>query len=144
MKKPQASVLGIPNSVFGLIMFGMLFMFSLTLLAGAVVRRWLWAVIELGALAGVIFMHYLFFESAFRLHTICPWCFGVWTVTIPVFWVITIRNLREGVFGYPHKKLGKAVTQCIEEHHVDLLVLWYLIILTILLVKFWYYWKTLI
>ena len=33
------------------------------------------------------------------LGTLCPWCMLVWAVTIPLFFVVTLRNAREGVFG---------------------------------------------
>src|SRR5206468_2139103 len=78
MKTQQASLLGVPNTVFGLIAFSMLFSFGMMLLGGARVKRWVWLAAELAVLGGVVFMHYLFFEGVFRIHAICPWCFVVW------------------------------------------------------------------
>ncbi len=144
MNAPQASIFGVPNPVFGLVLFGMLAMLALCLLAGARLQRWLWAIVQVMASLGLGFMAYLIFESAWRLHTICPWCFGVWMITIPIFWGVSVRNLREGVFGYPHRRLGKAAAGLIEEHPLDVLILMYLIVFGIIAIKFWYYWKTLL
>src|SRR5579862_1965770 len=101
MKTPQASILGVPNSVYGIVLFSMLFAFSLVLLSGAPLKRWLWLLMQAAATGGLGFVAYLVFESAFRLHTICPWCLCVWCVTIPIFWSVTIRNIREGVVSVP-------------------------------------------
>ena len=32
-----------------------------------------------------------------------------WSVTIPMFWVLTLRNLAEGVFGEKPRALGRAL-----------------------------------
>ncbi len=138
MKTSQASLLGVPNTVFGLMAFSMLAMFSLTLLAGATFKRWLWLAGQGMAAIGIIFMHYLFFEAVFRIHAICPWCFGVWMITIPIFVGITMYNIRMGYVG------TSATVRFVDKYANDLLVLWYLIIFVILLIKFWYYWSTLL
>lgn len=141
MKTAQASLFGVPNTVFGLIAFSMLTMLALVLLAGATFKRWLWQCAQVAATAGVIFMHYLFFEAIFRIHAICPWCFVVWMITIPVFLAITIYNSREGNLQVP--VIGR-VAAFISKYSLDATVFWYLVIILILLVKFWYYWSTLI
>jgi uncharacterized membrane protein len=144
MKTDQANLFGVPNTVFGLVSFGMLFMFSLALLAGATFKRWLWVGAQFMATAGIIFMHYLFFEAVWRIHAICPWCFGVWMITIPIFFGITIYNIREDNLGLSRFKLTARVARFIGKYSIDLLVLWYIAILAILLIKFWYYWSTLL
>jgi uncharacterized membrane protein len=143
MNSKQASIHGIPNPFFGIVIFSMLVMFSLALLAGAVVKRWLWVAAQAAATVGVIFMHYLFFEAAFRIHSICPWCFVTWMVTIPIFFGVTIYNLRVGYLGHSRFKYSKKFGDFVHRHANDVLVLWYLIIIGILIIKFWYYWKTL-
>jgi len=144
MKSAQASTLGTPNSIFGLIAFSSLGMFGLMLLADASFKRWLWVSAQLFATAGVIGMHYLFFEDIFRIHAICPWCFSVWMVTIPAFFGITICNIRANRIGADRFQLTKRAAELINKYSTDLLVLWYLVIFSILLTKFWYYWKTLL
>jgi uncharacterized membrane protein len=144
MQTEQATLLGVPNTIFGLVAFSMLTTFAVLLLAGAQVKRWVWQAAQVAATGGVIFMHYLFFEAVWRIHAICPWCFVVWMITIPIFYGITIYNLRQGNLGHLRWKTTNKVGLFIEKYSNDLLVLWYLIILGILLVKFWYYWSTLL
>jgi uncharacterized membrane protein len=141
MKTSQASLLGVPNTIFGLIAFSLLTMFGLTLLAGATFKRWLWVGAQLAATVGVVFMHYLFFEAVFRIHAICPWCFAVWMITIPVFIGITVANSRAGNIRIPGIT---TVAAFVSKYSIDVLVFWYLVIFLVLLVKFWYYWSTLI
>ncbi len=144
MKTSQASTFGVPNSVFGLMAFSALITFSVILLAGATLKRWIWLCVQAAATAGILVMHYLFFEDVFRIHAICPWCFSVWMVTIPAFFGITIYNIRAGNFRAGKTSLASKAMKWIDRHSNDILVLWYLIIFVILLAKFWYYWKTLL
>lgn len=143
MKTPQASTFGVPNSVYGLMIFSGLTMFAIALLAGAKFKRWLWLSAQLLATGGIIAMHYLFFQDVFRIHAICPWCFSVWMVSIPAFWGLTVYNLRRQIsFTAPRWLVRLAST--VDKYNRDILVLWYLIIFAILLTKFWYYWKTIL
>jgi uncharacterized membrane protein len=142
MKTEQASLLGVPNTVFGLIAFSMLLTFGFLLAGGAKVKKWVWIGAQIAATVGVIFMHYLFFQGVFRIHAICPWCFVVWMITIPTFWYITIYNIKEGNIKLP-KRL-EPLSIFVQEHHGDILVVWYLVIFGVLLQRFWYYWSSLI
>jgi uncharacterized membrane protein len=142
MKTEQASLLGVPNTVFGLIAFSMLLTFGFLLAGGAKVKRWVWIGAQLVATLGVIFMHYLFFQGVYRINAICPWCFVVWMITIPTFWYITLYNLQGKNIRLPNRL--QTSSHFIQRHHGDILLAWYLIILGILLQHFWYYWSTLI
>lgn len=142
MKTEQASLLGVPNTIFGLIAFSMLFTFGILLAGGAKVKRWVWLGAQIASTTGVIFMHYLFFQGVFRIHAICPWCFVIWMITIPVFWYITLYNLRERHLVLPAKL--KPLSEFIQRHHGDVLIVWYLAIFAILIQRFWYYWSTLL
>jgi uncharacterized membrane protein len=144
METPQSNVFGVPNSVYGLVAFGMLNMFSVLLMAGATFSRRIWRLVQVGMIGAIMAVGYLIFESAFRLHTICPWCFGVWPTTIAMFWAVTIRNLREGIFGYAYRRLGRHVIKRIEQYPGDILVGGYALVFSVLLIKFWYYWKTIL
>lgn len=144
MSSEQASILGVPNTIFGLIAFAMLLMVGLMLLAGAQFKRWLWIGLQLGATVGFVFMHYLLFEAVFRIHAICPWCFLVWLILPPIFLATTIYNIRQGNLGLQRNRLAAAIGQWVERHGLDLLVLWYVALVATLLIKFWYYWSTLL
>lgn len=142
MKTEQASLLGVPNTIFGIAAFTALITFGFMLAAGAVVKRWIWVLAQLAATTGVLFMHYLFFQGVYRINAICPWCFVVWMITIPLFWYITLYNLREGNIKLP--KGWEKVNTFLQENHGSILAIWYIVIFGILLEHFWYYWSTLL
>src|SRR5690606_27911379 len=95
MQAEQASLLGVPNTIFGLIAFTALVTFGFVLASGATVKKWIWQQAQLASTLGVVFMHYLFFQGVYRINAICPWCFAVWMITIPIFWYITLYNLQQ-------------------------------------------------
>ena len=66
------------------------------LLAGARFARWFWIAFNLGIAGALAFVIWLIGQSIFVLGTLCPWCMLVWIVTIPLFWVVTFRNLARG------------------------------------------------
>jgi len=133
MKTQQANVLGIPNTIYGLMAFSMLTMLGIVLLAGANLKNWLWRVINAGALIGFGFFLYLYFQAVFRIQAICPYCFAVWLVVPPVLWYTTLYNLQRAKKG-----------NWLQAHHGDVMLGWYVIFFGILLQHFWYYWQTLI
>jgi uncharacterized membrane protein len=142
MKREQANLLGVPNTIYGLIAFSMLLSFGILLAGGAKVKKWVWIGAQVASVLGIIFMHYLFFQGVYRINAICPWCFVVWMITIPVFWYITLYNLKERNIKPPTSLNSASVF--IQKHHGDILLVWYLIIFGVLLQHFWYYWSTLL
>lgn len=142
METPQSEIFGVPNTVLGLMAFSALFTFGFLLAGGAKVKKWVWISAQIAAGAGVLFMHYLFFQGVFRINAICPWCFAIWMITIPTFWYITLYNLRERNIKLPVSLSG--LSAFAQKHHGDILVVWYGVIFFILLQHFWYYWSTLL
>lgn len=142
MKTEQASLLNFPNSLLGIAGFAVVATVGAAMLAGAKFRRWFWLGLQLGAGLGVVLVHWLFFETVYRIGALCPYCMVVWVVTIPIFWYTTLDNLRNGVIKL-NKRWSK-MADWLQQHHGDILVGWYLVIGLLILNHFWYYWKTLI
>jgi uncharacterized membrane protein len=94
----QGSVLGFPNSIIGLGAWVAPIAVGVALLAGARFDRWFWIALNVGVSGAFGFVLWLVTTSIFELGTLCPWCMVTWSVTIPLFWAITFRNIREGVF----------------------------------------------
>jgi uncharacterized membrane protein len=103
----QGEVFGFPNPLLGLGGFVAPIAVGVGLLAGARFARWFWALFNVGVLGALAFVIWLISQSLYDLRTLCPWCMLVWTVTIPLFWVLTSRNLAEGVFGSRLVGVGK-------------------------------------
>ncbi len=142
MSSWQGSVFGFPNPIIGLAGFPIVITIGMAMLAGAKFKRWFWIGLNIGALFGVSFITWLFFQSVYSIQALCPYCMVVWSVTIPIFWYTTLYNFREGHIQLParFKKLGIFL----QVHHGDVLVVWYLAIIVAILHHFWYYWQTLI
>lgn len=120
----QGRVFGFPNPVIGLGGFAAPIAVGVSLLAGARFARWYWIVFNAGIAGALAFVIWLISQSIYSLGTLCPWCMLVWSVTIPLFWVVTLRNAREGVFGPGLRKAGEALSPWI----VPITVACYLVI----------------
>lgn len=142
MKTEQASLFGVPNTIFGLMGFSALVTFGFLMLSGAKFSKWIWQSAQFISTLGVIFMHYLFFQGVYRINAICPWCFVTWMITIPIFIFITAYNLENNNLPLPKSLNG--IANFIKNNYLNILLAWYTVIFLILLYEFWYYWQTLI
>lgn len=142
MKTPQAEVFGFPNSLIGVAGFSIVTTVGMALAAGAVFKRWFWLGLQAGVSFGMAFVFWLQFQSIYRIGVLCPYCMVVWSVTIPLFWYVTLYNIREKHLPLPARlrRLGSFL----QRHHGDVLLVWFLIIIALILKRFWYYWSTLL
>jgi uncharacterized membrane protein len=106
----QGSVFGFPNPLIGLGGFVAPIAVGVALLAGARFANWFWITFNVGIAGALAFVIWLIGQSIFVLGKLCPWCMLVWLVTIPLFWVVTLRNAREGAFGDRLRGAGDALT----------------------------------
>lgn len=139
MSSEQATAFGnIPNPFLGMIGFSVVITVGMALLAGATkLKRWFWLGLQFGALFGVLFVHWLFYQSVYNIGALCPYCMVVWVVTITTFWYVTLWNIQKG-----HIKLKGTLARIgffARRHHLDILLLWLLVIAVLILQHFWYY-----
>lgn len=102
----QGSLLGFPNPLLGLAGFVAPIAVGVALLAGATFARWFWIAFNVGVLGAFAFCLWLAYQSIFMLGTLCPWCMLVWSMTIPMFWTLTLYNARKGAFGPGLARVG--------------------------------------
>ncbi|GAB3939061.1 vitamin K epoxide reductase family protein [Micromonospora vulcania] len=95
MTTPQAEAFGIPNPLIGIAGFAAVATIGVVLLAGARLPGWFWLGLQAGATFGVIFVHWLIYQSLYVIGALCPYCMLVWAVTIPIFLYVTVRALRQ-------------------------------------------------
>lgn len=105
----QGSVFGFPNPILGVTGFVAPIAVGVALLAGARFARWFWVLFNLGVAAGFVFVLWLISQSIYSLGTLCPNCMVVWSVMIPMFWVVTLRTAADGHFGGPLQRLGRTL-----------------------------------
>ncbi|WP_432157661.1 vitamin K epoxide reductase family protein [Streptomyces sp. bgisy153] len=142
MASPQGNLLGFPNMLLGIAAFAVVVALGVALLTGSRLHRAVWLGLNGGALAGVVFTHWLIQQSLFELGRLCPYCAVVWTVTIALFWYVTLRNLKHGVLPVPPR--GRAALSLVLESHALLLAAWYGLIVICVLTRFWSYWSGLL
>jgi uncharacterized membrane protein len=109
LNSPQGAVFGFPNPLIGLGGFVAPIAVGVALLAGARFANWFWIAFNLGLAGALTFVIWLIGQSVYVLGTLCPWCMLVWLVTIPLFWVVTLRNASAGVLGQRLEGVGKAL-----------------------------------
>ncbi len=142
MRSDQAEAFGFPNPFLGLIGFPVLITIGVAMLAGARFKRWFWLIVQGGLLFALGFVYWLFYQAVYNIQALCPYCMVVWAMTIAAFWYVLLYNIRK-----KHIKTSGAVAkiaQFAQKHHLDILILWYLVITTLILHHFWYYFGTLI
>ncbi len=105
----QGEVFGFPNPLIGLGGFVAPIAVGVGLLAGARFAKWFWIAFNVGLAGALAFVVWLITQSIYVLGTLCPWCMLVWLVTIPLFWVVTLRNAADGVFGSRLSGAGRAL-----------------------------------
>lgn len=139
MQSKEGSVFGFPNPYIGLAAFGALITIGVAILAGAKFKRWFWLGLEAGSVFGLIFVHWLFYESVYHINSLCPYCMAVWVATITTFLYVSFYNIDQKYIRLPNRCSKKY--QFLRRHHLDILFLWFLIIAFLILKHFWYYYS---
>jgi uncharacterized membrane protein len=140
MQSKQAAAFGVPNPFLGLGGFPVVAMLGVALLAGARFKRWFWLVVNAGLLFAGSFAFWLFFQSVYRIHALCPWCIAVWITSFTSLWYVTLYNIDHKHIGLP-KGPVQHFYRWVRRHHLDILILWFLIIAALILKHFWYYYR---
>jgi uncharacterized membrane protein len=138
----QAHAFGFPNYFIGTAGYAAVAAIGAAMLAGAKLKRWFWRLVEIGLLFAVGFLTWLQFQTLYRIGALCIFCMIVWVCTIPMFWYTTLYNLQMGHIGTPARL--RRLVSFLRRHHGDILILWFLIIIALILKRFWYYWSTLV
>jgi uncharacterized membrane protein len=142
MASAQSNAFGFPNPIIGLVAFPVVIMVGVLLLSGIRLRRWHMLGLQAGALFGLLFVHWLFFQSVYRIGALCPYCMAVWLVTITTFWYVLLYNIQEQYIVLRGRWATAAAFA--RRHHLDILIFWFLILLALMLKRFWYYYGPLL
>jgi uncharacterized membrane protein len=136
MVTPQASAFGFPNPLIGIVAFTVVLVTAVLALAKVRLPRWYWAGLAGGTLLGVVFIHWLIFQSLYRIGALCPYCMAVWAVTIPLFVVVASIALQP--------LQSNAAARVLYTWRWSLVALWFTALILMILVRFWDYWSTLL
>ncbi len=142
MTTSQAAVFGFPNPLMGIAGFAVVLAVGTGLLAGARYHRWFWAGLQLGVTLGLVLICWLITQSLYSIGALCPYCMVVWVIIFPMFWYVTLHNLKHRVLPFP-ERWREGLDAVLTLHWFGPL-LWYLVVGGMVLVRFWSYWRTLL
>ncbi len=128
----QSQIFGFPNSLLGITAFAMLFAIGVMLFSGGRAKKPLWLLVNLGTLAAMVFVMWFFFESVYRIGSLCLYCMITWAVTWPLFLYTTVWNFREGHFS----KKFDSFFHFVSRNHIQVLIIWYLLIIFLIFFHF--------
>jgi uncharacterized membrane protein len=142
--KWQSEVFGFSNSLLGILAFSMLFAIGVMLLSGGRSKKPLWLLVNLGTLGAMSFVMWFFFESVYRIGSLCIYCMITWVVTWPLFLYTTVWNFRENHFIFSslkvrQQKLVDSFFYFVSRNHFQILVIWYFLIIFLILFRFRYF-----
>jgi len=141
MESAQAALLGFPNPVIGVAAFPVVITTGAAMLAGARLARWYWLGLQAGVTVAFAFICWLVFQSLYRIGALCPYCMVVWAVVIPLFWYVTARNAAAGVLGTPS---GGRLATGLRDWRAPLVFGTFLLVVLLILERFWTYWSSLL
>jgi uncharacterized membrane protein len=139
MQSSQAHVFGFQNPIIGLVAYPVVIALAVGMLGGARYRAWYWLGLQAGGLFGVVFCSWLQYQTLYDIGSLCLWCSLAWVVTIAIFWYTLVHNIKHRVI-----KVPEGARALVLEFHWVVPVLWYGIIATLILARWWSYWKTLV
>jgi len=134
MVTPQAAAFGFPNPLIGIIAFSVVVVSGVLAVAKVPLPRWYWTGLAVGTTLGVVFIHWLIYQSLYTIGALCPYCMVVWTVTIPLLVVVA------SIAAAP----TSGVARVLHQWRWSLVALWFTGLILLILVRFWDYWSTLI
>jgi uncharacterized membrane protein len=138
MVTPQASVLGFPNPLLGLVGFTVVIVTGVLAVAKVPLPQWYWVGLTVGVLIGAAFVHWLIFQSLYRIGALCPYCMVVWVVTIALLVVVASIAFRPA----PQHQTGPA--WALYQWRWSIAALWFTAVFLLIMVRFWNYWSTLL
>ncbi|BAN32310.1 vitamin K epoxide reductase family protein [Mycobacterium avium subsp. hominissuis] len=139
MITPQASLLGFPNPLLGLVAFTVVVVTGLLAVTKVVLPQWYWMGLTAGLVVGAVFVHWLIFQSLYRIGALCPYCMVVWVVTIALLVVVASIAYRPAL-GDRRSGPGRLLFQW----RWSIVALWFTAVFLLIMVRFWDYWSTLL
>lgn len=138
MDTSQAAVFGFPNSLLGIAGFAALL--AVAVLMGRTPRRFVLVGLQVGLTAALVFVHWLIFQSFYRIGALCPYCMAVWVAVVVAFWYVSLRTADH----FATTDGARRIVDRLVSIHSVIPVLWVLVVVALITARFWDYWSTLI
>ena len=139
MVTPQASVLGFPNPLLGIVGFTVVVVTGVLAVTKVSLPQWYWIGLTVGTLIGAGFVHWLIFQSLYRIGALCPYCMVVWAATISL--LVVVASI---VFRPVLESRENALARVLLQWRWSIATLWFTAVFLLIMVRFWNYWSTLL
>lgn len=129
-----AALFGFPNAFLGMIFFAILATSGLVLLSGGTFKAWYRHFVMAVTLFLAGFSVWFFGVSLYSIGKICIFCAVGWMVSVPIIWYGVRHYLQTSP-----KKLsarGQWALTWLTKHHIDVVVLTYVVMLVLFLTRF--------
>lgn len=133
MNSWQAAVFGIPNSIIGMVGFGILTFIIFTGLIHTL-PKWYYLATFIGVSLAMGFIIWLISQSLYDIGALCIYCMIVWIMMIPTFWYTTALFITK----YNLNKIKFIAT-----YKWSFIIVSYMIVVILVFVRFQTYWLTL-
>ena len=141
MVTPQASIFGFPNPLLGIVGFTVVVVTGVLAVAKVPLPQWYWVGLTAGILIGAAFVHWLIFQSLYRIGALCPYCMVVWVMIISLLVVVSSIVFRPALEGTGRHS---ALAQVLFRWRWSIAALWFTTVFLLIMVRFWNYWSTLL
>lgn len=131
----QASAFGFPNPIMGISGFTVVVMFGALLLSKIELPKWMWLGLQIGATLAFSFVIWLIYQSLYVIGALCPWCMVIWTITVPIFWQVTVDNLKSNYLNF-----GKTFSEVVISLKWILVTATYLIAIGLIFIRWSDFW----
>jgi uncharacterized membrane protein len=138
MKSWQANAFGFPNPFIGLGAFPAVAVVGGAMLAGARFKRWFWQILWVGYTLGLAFAYWLLWQSVYHIKALCPFCLTIDIVMTITWWYLSLYVFDQKFIKLPKGKVQGAYSW-VRRHQLDLIILWFLVVIFFILKHFWYY-----
>lgn len=99
MKTEQASLLGFPNPLIGIVAFAITGTIGVMIASGVKLPKWIHLTSLLGMTIGIGLVGFFWYTSVIVVMNLCPWCMVVWSMMIPMFLHTLSFQIKNGLFG---------------------------------------------
>jgi uncharacterized membrane protein len=145
MKTWQSNVLGFPNSFIGLAAYGALLALSLAWLFGSKHSK----IVKFGmaalAVGSALSSYWLIYQSLYVIGDLCPWCSLLWVTTTPLAWTLIMSVIRDNAEEkVANGKTVGSVTRSLLAHPALPVVIWLVVVLMMVYLRWSDYWMSLL
>jgi uncharacterized membrane protein len=113
MLSDQAEVFGFPNSLIGIAAFAIFIAVAVAILGGVQFPSWFWSLALTGVLLGIIFSHWLAYQTTFVIGALCPYCMVAWFGNFLILSSVLQEVLRLKLEGYESEDARVAINKLI-------------------------------